>query len=120
MHCRSKLRDAESRCAGCLRQGIQNTTADLSAWWRGFEDPVLDRLVAEGLTQNLDVMTAVSRIAQAREQEVIQGAARLPTASATAAAVRVHSDSNPFGQLFGGGGNMSSSSGSGPSGRRSR
>jgi outer membrane protein, multidrug efflux system len=97
-------------------EGIQNTTADLSAWWRGFEDPVLDRLVAEGLTQNLDVMTAVSRIAQAREQEIIQGAARLPTASATAAAVRVHSDSNPFGQLFGGGGNMSSSSGSGPSG----
>lgn len=94
----------------------QNTAADLSTWWRGFDDPVLDRLIADGLNANLDVMTAVSRIAQAREQETIQGAAGLPSASATAAAVRLHSNSNPFGQLFGGGRNMSSSSGSaGPS-----
>jgi NodT family efflux transporter outer membrane factor (OMF) lipoprotein len=90
--------------------GLRNTSADLSTWWRGFDDPVLDRLITEGLSANLDIMTAVSRIAQAREQEIIQGAARLPTASATASAVRVHSNSNPFGQLFGGGGNMSSGS----------
>ena len=92
--------------------GTQNSAADLSVWWHGFDDPVLDRLITEGLTANLDIMTAVSRIAQAREQEIIQGAAGLPSASATAAAVRLHSNSNPFGQLLGGGGNMSSSSAS--------
>ena len=97
---------------GPQAEARQNTNTDLSVWWRGFDDPVLDRLITDGLTANLDIMTAVSRIAQAREQEIIQGAARLPSASATAAAVRLHSNSNPFGQLFGGGGNMSSSSGS--------
>jgi outer membrane protein, multidrug efflux system len=77
--------------------------ADLSAWWRQFGDPVLERLITEALAQNLDVLTAASKIAQAREQEIINGAAGLPSVSATASAARIHSNSNPFAQLFGGG-----------------
>lgn len=35
------------------------------AWWRGFRDPFLDDLIARGLTQNLDILTVLSRIDQA-------------------------------------------------------
>lgn len=92
----------------------QPAPADLSVWWRQFDDPVLDGLITEALAANLDVLTAASRIAQARERELIQGAAGLPTASAMAAAARVHSNSNPFAQLFGGGAGAANS-GSGAS-----
>ena len=74
---------------------------DLSVWWRQFNDPVLDRLIEQALAQNLDVLTAASKIAQAREQEIINGAAALPSVSASASAVRIHSNSSPLG-LFGG------------------
>ncbi len=90
--------------------------ADLSVWWRQFNDPVLDRLIDEALAANLDVMSAVSRIAQAREQETIQGAAGLPSANALGSALRLHSNSNPFAQLFGGAAGGQRPSGSSSSG----
>lgn len=90
--------------------------ADLSDWWRQFGDPVLDRLIADALANNLDVLTAASRISQAREQEIINGAAGLPTLNATGAAVRLHSSSNPFAQLFSGGAGASSGTSGGTSG----
>lgn len=90
----------------------QPAPADLSVWWHQFNDPVLDSLVTEALSANLDLMTAASRIEQARQQELIQGAAALPTLSAMGAAARIHSNSNPFGSLLGGGSaNNSSASG---------
>jgi len=89
--------------------------ADLSVWWHQFDDPVLDRLMTEAMAQNLDVLTAASKIVQAREQEIINGAAGLPSASASASAVRIHSNSNPFGQLFGGGAGSGSGSSAGSS-----
>lgn len=80
--------------------------ADLSQWWREFNDPELDRLVARALAANLDLQAAASRIRVAREQEIIQGAAELPTLNATGAAVRLHSNSNPLAALGGGAGAM--------------
>ena len=85
--------------------------SDLSAWWRQFDDAILDRLITDALSANLDLLTAASRIEQAREQELIQGAAGLPSASAMAAAARIHSNSNPFASLFGGSSNASSGGG---------
>ena len=35
-------------------------------WWRQFEDPVLDQLVARALSANLDVRVALARVAEAR------------------------------------------------------
>ncbi|WP_312163270.1 efflux transporter outer membrane subunit [Phenylobacterium sp.] len=35
-------------------------------WWRQFEDPVLDQLVARALSANLDLKVAVARVAEAR------------------------------------------------------
>jgi outer membrane protein, multidrug efflux system len=89
-----------------------SSEADVSQWWRQFQDPELQKLIDQALGANLDLMSAASRIAQAREQETIQGAAGLPTVNATGDIVRIHSNSNPFAQ-FAGGGMGSSGSGSG-------
>lgn len=35
-------------------------------WWRQFEDPVLDQLVARSLSSNLDLKIALARVAEAR------------------------------------------------------
>ena len=42
------------------------TTTD--AWWEGFEDPVLDALVEEGLRNNRDLQSAIARVRKARGQ----------------------------------------------------
>jgi outer membrane protein, multidrug efflux system len=42
------------------------TTIDWLSWWKGFEDSVLDALLQEATTQNLDLSIATARIAEAR------------------------------------------------------
>lgn len=82
-------------------------------WWRGFNDPMLDRLIAEALTANLDVRQAVLRVEEARYQARIVGAAGQPTVSATAQASHTRlSKTTAFGSLLGG----SAAPGSGPIG----
>ena len=98
----------------------ETAPADLSVWWRQFDDPILNRLITEALSANLDLLTAASRIEQAREQELIQGAAGLPSASAMGAAARIHSNSNPFASLFGGSSGAGSSGSTGSGSRRRR
>ena len=36
--------------------------ADTGAWWHGFHDPILDRLVDTALANNLDLQAAVPRV----------------------------------------------------------
>lgn len=50
----------------------------VESWWRAYHDPVLDRLVADALTQNIDVQVAMARIDAARAQRGETRAARLP------------------------------------------
>lgn len=106
--------DVPANFSGAKDAGVPESEpdADLTVWWRQFDDPVLDRLIAEGLAANLDVLTAASRIAQAREQEVINGAAGLPSVGASASAVRLHTNSSPLGLLGGGTGAGSSAASS--------
>lgn len=74
-------------------------------WWRGFNDPMLDRLIAEALTANLDVRQAVLRVEEARHQARIVSAAGQPTVSATAQASHTRlSKTTAFGSLLGGAG----------------
>lgn len=85
---------------------------DLSQWWKRFNDPELDRLVDRALKSNPDLLTAASRVREAREQVIIAGAAGLPKVDANALAAHVHSGSSLSG-LFGapgGGGPPSGSS----------
>lgn len=59
-----------------------------AAWWRQFEDPVLDDLVARGLAANLDLKVAVAHVKEARALFTDARLDQLPriTASGTYAA----------------------------------
>jgi outer membrane protein, multidrug efflux system len=56
--------------------------ADLARWWAGFDDNTLNTLIDRALHDNLDLQTALSRIREAREQEIVVGAAAWPTLAA--------------------------------------
>jgi NodT family efflux transporter outer membrane factor (OMF) lipoprotein len=55
-------------------------TADLTVWWRSFNDPLLTSLVERGLAQNLDLQQASARVLQARAVLKNANAALLPSA----------------------------------------
>jgi len=55
-------------------------------WWDGFGDPLLAQLVDLGIARNLDVLTAASRVREARAVARGAAAARLPTLDASLAA----------------------------------
>ena len=60
----------------------------LDAWWQGFDDPELARIVERAIAQNLDLAAAQERVAQARALAQRAGAARLPEASLDASLAR--------------------------------
>ncbi len=69
-------------------EGAAAAEPDLAGWWTRFGDPTLDRLVGQALAGNLDLQTAAQRIEEARQQEVIAGARRLPQAQLDTSASR--------------------------------
>lgn len=88
------------------------TEGDLTRWWLQFHDAELEKLIAQALRSNLDLLTAASRIRQAREEEISAGAPLLPSISANGSALRLHANSNPLAAIAGGSG----ASGAGSSG----
>ena len=64
-------------------------TADLSkTWWQAFGDPQLTALVEAALANNTEVLSAASRVKQAREQIQLSRAALLPSLDAALGAQR--------------------------------
>ncbi len=59
-------------------------------WWRGFNDPVLDRVVERALSQNLDLAQVRARVDQARAAAKHAGAALAPNVGLNASAARIH------------------------------
>ncbi|MCB8881810.1 efflux transporter outer membrane subunit [Acidisoma cellulosilytica] len=57
---------------------IALTDAELTRWWQSFNDPVLNRLVNEAITGNLDLQIARDRLVQARQQKIEAAAGALP------------------------------------------
>lgn len=53
------------------------------AWWRLYDDPVLDRLVARAFAANADLRVAAANLARARAVADEAGAGRLPTTDAS-------------------------------------
>lgn len=51
-------------------------------WWRGFNDPQLAQLVETALLNNTDVLTAVARVDEAREQTRLARSSLLPSLDA--------------------------------------
>lgn len=61
---------------------------ELATWWAGFHDPLLSRLVSEALNQNLDLVQAVARAAQARAGAAAAGAVLVPIGAMSGQAAR--------------------------------
>lgn len=57
-------------------------------WWTRFDDPVLDRLVARALDDNLDIRLEAQRILEARAQLGLADADQYPTVEGQAEAAR--------------------------------
>jgi outer membrane protein, multidrug efflux system len=66
-------------------------------WWRAFEDPVLDRLVARALADNLDLRLQAARVEEARARLGLASADRLPTVGIQAEATRRRQPAAAFG-----------------------
>lgn len=58
---------------------IALTNAQLTRWWTSFNDPMLDRLVAQAIADNIDLQIARQRLIQAREQRIEVAAGSLPS-----------------------------------------
>lgn len=56
----------------------------LASWWRHFDDPLLDELVASALTGNPDLRSAMARVEQVRAQRGLAAAGFSPSVGASA------------------------------------
>lgn len=84
-----------------VEQRAANTAADLSAWWAGFGDPQLTRVVQLALEQNLDLAQAFARVTQARAGLGAANAALLPSGNVTGEAARGYrSVETPLGRVL--------------------
>ncbi len=63
--------------------GAPVADAALAEWWRVYNDPMLDALVARAIANNLDIAQGVSRLRQARESLRQAQADFLPSISAS-------------------------------------
>ena len=64
------------------------SATDISAWWTGFDDPLLARIVEQARVNNLDIAQAVARLRQARESLIQSRAQLLPSVSGSAGYTR--------------------------------
>ena len=69
-------------------QPDQDHLAIEQTWWKNFNDPVLDRLIAKATTNNLDVKISEERISQARASQSAATAALFPVGDMMANANR--------------------------------
>jgi NodT family efflux transporter outer membrane factor (OMF) lipoprotein len=84
-----------------VEQREAKAPADFSAWWEGFGDPQLARLVRLALAQNLDLAQASARVAQARAGLGAANAALLPSGNVSAQGTRAYqSVETPLGQVL--------------------
>lgn len=58
--------------------------AELKKWWRRFDDPVLDTLIAQALASSPDIKTALARIKESRGERSVQLSELLPSMSGSA------------------------------------
>ena len=72
----------------------------LDAWWNGFDDADLRRIVARVLAQNLDLAAAMARVDQARAAAHMADARLLPEGSASAGVAHQRQSLNsPLGRI---------------------
>jgi outer membrane protein, multidrug efflux system len=69
-------------------QAAEASNAANAAWWDGFKDPALTKLIADTVAGSLDLKAAVARVEQARAQYGLARSAQFPQVGADAAAQR--------------------------------
>jgi NodT family efflux transporter outer membrane factor (OMF) lipoprotein len=84
------------------------SAADLSQWWRNFDDPLLVRLVEQALQSNNSIQSARAALQQARALRDVSAAGLLPSISSSASAQRSQAGSGGTSTSTGGGGGTSS------------
>ncbi|MFC7300438.1 efflux transporter outer membrane subunit [Cognatiluteimonas weifangensis] len=85
-------------------QVATSAPADLARWWTTLGDPVLERLIAAALAQNLDLRQAAARIDEARALRDRAAGNRAPVVAAGASANRRRQSENgplPIGAIPG-------------------
>jgi NodT family efflux transporter outer membrane factor (OMF) lipoprotein len=100
------------------KQSSATTAPVTAAWWAAFNDPTLTSLIARASSANFDLKQATLRIAEARAQRDITGAAQFPTLDANGGYTRQRiSERTAFTSLLGGlSGSHGPAGASGPSG----
>ncbi len=78
--------------SGDLRKG-----SNIEKWWKGFQDPVLNKLIERARNENPDFRIAGQRILQARSQRGIAYSAMLPNATANGSFSRNRQSENQTG-----------------------
>jgi NodT family efflux transporter outer membrane factor (OMF) lipoprotein len=73
-------------------QPNKETPAD--EWWKMFNDPVLNDIIARVATESLDVQIAGARIAQSRAQQKVTGSLRYPQINGDASFLTARSNPN--------------------------
>jgi multidrug efflux system outer membrane protein len=72
---------------------LRGEAAEVAQWWRVFDDPVLDSLIARAAADNLDLAQATARVRAARASRGVASAAIFPNADVSGSYRR--SDSGP-------------------------
>jgi NodT family efflux transporter outer membrane factor (OMF) lipoprotein len=67
----------------------QDAASPSVEWWKGFQDPLLDQLIARAVTGNLDLRTAASRVSEARAFRGTAKSALLPSVGSSTSANRL-------------------------------
>ncbi len=83
---------------------IEGAPADLATWWTLLGDPVLDRLVATALSDNLDLRQAQARIGEARALRDRAAGGYAPAVGASSSVTRRRQSENgplPIGSIPG-------------------
>jgi len=76
------------------QQGVTQAPADLTAWWRQFDDPVLSGLVDRAIAENLDLKIALAAVHEARALRGVAAADQAPTINASGVYARVRDSEN--------------------------
>jgi multidrug efflux system outer membrane protein len=86
--------DVPAKWSGPRSAGLKDGPADTLAWWKSFNDPILDSLVLRAVRSNYDLKIAEARVRQARAQQGSIDANLWPTVDATASFTRARLSKN--------------------------
>ena len=76
----------------------QEDRTDLATWWQAFDDPLLNAVIADALSSNLDEKIALARVREERAYVVISRAGLLPSIDTSGSYTRQRYSANtPFG-----------------------